>query len=132
MANSTPEPQRDAAAVRVFPPAIPALTILTGSALSYLWPIDLSAIFPAPPRYWFGGLIVVGAILGLGLWTFVLLRSSGQSENPWTPTTEIVARGPFRLSRNPMYLQMVLVCLGFGVLLADFWILALTPVCAWL
>ena len=31
-----------------------------------------------------------------------------------------------------MYLQMVLVCVGVAVILMDVWILALTPVCAWL
>ncbi len=28
-----------------------------------------------------------------------------------------------------MYLQMVLACLGFSVILSNLWILALTPVC---
>jgi protein-S-isoprenylcysteine O-methyltransferase Ste14 len=30
-----------------------------------------------------------------------------------------------------MYLQMVLVCLGFAVALWNLWILLLTPVCGW-
>ena len=55
---------------------------------------------------------------------------AGQSENPWKPTPEIVERGPFRFTRNPMYLQMVLVCIGVSVILMNFWILALTPICA--
>jgi len=36
------------------------------------------------------------------------------------------------MTRNPMYLQMVLVCIGFAVILMNVWILILTPVCAWL
>jgi len=43
----------------------------------------------------------------------------------------IVEHGPFRITRNPMYLQMVLICIGFAVMLMNAWILALTPVCAW-
>ena len=31
-----------------------------------------------------------------------------------------------------MYLQSVLVCVGVAVILMDLWILALTPICAWL
>ena len=31
-----------------------------------------------------------------------------------------------------MYLQMVLVCLGFAVALVNLWILLLTPICAWM
>jgi protein-S-isoprenylcysteine O-methyltransferase Ste14 len=124
--------QTDAAAVRVFPPGVPLLTILAGVGLQRLWPVDLGFELPAPERYWIGGLIVAGAIFGLGLWSVVLFRSTGQSENPWKPTPQIVERGPFRLTRNPMYLQMVLVCVGVAVLLMNAWILALTPVCAWL
>ena len=122
----------DAAAVRVFPPAVPLLTILTGVAFNRLWPLDPGWAFATPERYWIGGVIVAGSILGLGLWSVVLVRRSGQSENPWKPTTAIVERGPFRISRNPMYLQMVVACIGFAVVLINFWILALTPLCAWI
>jgi protein-S-isoprenylcysteine O-methyltransferase Ste14 len=123
---------RDAAAVRVFPPAVPLLTVLIGLGLDQLWPTDLQVEFGAPESYWIGGVIVVGAVLGLGLWSVLLIRSSGQSENPWKPTTQVIQGGPFRITRNPMYLQMVLVCLGFAVALVNLWILILTPVCAWL
>jgi protein-S-isoprenylcysteine O-methyltransferase Ste14 len=121
----------DAAAVRVFPPAIPLVMILTGVGLQYLWPIDIGVQIPTPLRYWVGGLIVAGAIVLLGGWSVLLMRRSGQSENPWKPTTQIIDRGPYRFTRNPMYLQMVVVCLGFAVLLANVWILILTPVCGW-
>jgi hypothetical protein len=74
--------QPDAAAVRVFPPAIPVLVIALGIALNRIWPIDLGVEIPAPARYWLGAAIAVGAFLGLGLWSVVLFRHSGQSENP--------------------------------------------------
>jgi protein-S-isoprenylcysteine O-methyltransferase Ste14 len=124
--------QRDAAAVRIFPPAVPLLTVLAGIGLNRLWPIDLGVGIPAPARYWLGGAIVLGSILCLGAWPVFLLRQSGQSENPWKPTLQIVERGPFRFTRNPMYLQMVLVCIGIAAMLMNWWILLLTPVCAWL
>ena len=66
-------------------------------------------------------------LLILGLWPVVLFRRSGQSEMPWTPTSSIVVRGPYRFTRNPMYLQMVLVCIGCAVLLVNLWILVFTP-----
>ena len=124
--------ERDAAAVRVFPPAIPLAIVLAGIVLNRIWPIDLGFEIPAPQRYWVGGVIVTGAVLGLGLLSVIQLRRTGQSENPWKPTTQIVERGPFSITRNPMYLQMVLVCIGIAVLLMNWWILGLTPLCAWL
>ena len=123
--------QKDAAAVRVFPPAVPLLTILVGIGLDRLWPIDAEFILPAPARYWIGGLIVAGAFLGFGAWSALTLRRTGQTEKPWTPTTQIVQHGPFALTRNPLYLQMVLICVGIAVMLMNVWILLLTPVCAW-
>lgn len=124
---------RDAAAVRVFPPVVPLLTVLIGIGLDQLWPVGLPFDLEArPERYWIGGVIAIGAVLGLGLWSVVLVRKSGQSENPWKPTTRLIQRGPFRITRNPMYLQMVLVCLGFAVALGNLWILLLTPLCAWM
>jgi protein-S-isoprenylcysteine O-methyltransferase Ste14 len=119
---------RDGAAVRVFPPGVPVATILIGVGLHRLVPLSLG--LPVPVRFWLGGAVVVAAVLGLGLWSVVLFRRSGQNENPWKPTPEIVDRGPFRVTRNPMYLQMVLGCIGFATILSNAWILLLTPVCA--
>ncbi len=124
--------QYDAARVRVFPPGVPIAALLLAVGLNRIWRIDLGFSIPAPLRYWIGGLIAVGAVLGLGAWSVVLFRRGGQSENPWKPTPAIEDRGPFRLTRNPMYLQMVLVCVGLSVALMNWWLLALTPIVGWL
>jgi protein-S-isoprenylcysteine O-methyltransferase Ste14 len=121
----------DAAAVRVFPPGVPVAAILLGVALDHVWPLGLGFEIDAPARYWVGGAIAASAGVGLGFWSVVLFRRSGQDENPWKPTPRIVERGPFRLTRNPMYLQMLLICVGFAVMLSNGWILLLTPVAAW-
>ncbi len=125
------ERQKDSAAVRVFPPGVPLVTVLVGVGLNYLWPINLGVALAAPERYWLGGLIVAGSFLGIGVWSALLFRRTGQSPNPWKDTPRIVERGPFRLTRNPMYLQMLLICLGIAIILSNVWILVLTPVCAW-
>lgn len=122
---------RDAAAVRVLPPGVPLLAVLLALGLDRLWPIDLGIEIPETVRDWIGGGIVAGAFFGLGLWSLVLFRRSGQSANPWRPTSRIVERGPFRLTRNPMYLQLVLICVGLSILLGNWWLLLLTPVVAW-
>jgi protein-S-isoprenylcysteine O-methyltransferase Ste14 len=130
VASRTDEPG-EAAAVRVFPPGVPVAAILLGLGLGWLWPIDLGFALPRPARYWLGGAIALGALFGLGGWSVLLFRRSGQDANPWKPTPRIVAAGPFRFTRNPMYLQMLLICVGFGVMLANGWILLLIPVAGW-
>jgi protein-S-isoprenylcysteine O-methyltransferase Ste14 len=122
---------RDRAAVRIFPPALPLAAILLGIALQRWWPLRLGFDFPRPERYWVGGSLILLSILLLGLWSVVLFRQSGESENPWKPTYRVVERGPYRVTRNPMYLQMVLISIGAFIMLMNWWILLLTPLVAW-
>ncbi len=59
---------------------------------------------------------------------------TGQSpaDRARVPVPEIIERGPYRFTRNPMYLLMVLVCMGVSVVLANALILLLTPLAAWI
>lgn len=122
--------EQDHAAVRIFPPAVPLATVLAGAALQWLWPIDVGLELPSPARYWLGGLLIAG-VLGLALWAILLFRRSGQRPEPWESTPEVLQEGPYRFTRNPMYLMMVLICIGFAILLWSPWVLLLTPICAW-
>jgi protein-S-isoprenylcysteine O-methyltransferase Ste14 len=119
---------QDRAAVRIFPPAAPILTIGGGLLLQKLTPIPLPEV-PGWVRL-IGAAVVAAAVILLGARSVLLVRRSGQSENPWKPTTELIQSGPFSRTRNPMYLQMVIGCVGFALALANPWILALTPLCA--
>lgn len=123
--------QHDAAQVRFFPPGVPLLVILVGLFLNWFWAISFGIELGAPTRYYVGGAIVVASIALLGFWSIVLFRKGGQNENPWKSTPHIEDRGPFKVTRNPMYLQMVLACIGIAIATANWWILILTPIGAW-
>ena len=92
-AGVTSEP-RDAADVRVFPPAIPLVIILLGIGLNYRFPLASGYVPAGRGRYWAGALLMAVAIFGLGWGAVRLVRGSGQSENPWKPTTEIIQQWP--------------------------------------
>lgn len=123
---------KSGAAVRFPPPVVPLLVVLIGAGLDYVWPLGIGIDLQTPGRYWVGGIIVAGSLLALGLWPVLMFKGSGQNVIPWTETPSILIRGPYRFTRNPMYLQMVFVCLGISLILANGWILGMTPVCAWL
>jgi len=120
----------DHAAVRVPPPVVGILTIIIGYVLGRFVPIMDDFLLPAPARYWVGGAIVLVAGFVLGWWPIRHFKKIEQDPTPWTPTPELIIVGPYKFTRNPMYLMMLIVCFGFSIILDEAWVLALTPVCA--
>ena len=66
--------------------------------------------------------------LGLLGWALVTFRLARTAIYPNQPASLIVMRGPYRLSRNPMYVALTAITLGIALLLNSPWILALLPV----
>ena len=120
------------AAVKFPPPILPIVTIVVGHILGRFIPILDQYDLAIPERYWVGGFIVVGGVVILIVWPFLQFRNSGQDPAPWTTTPEIVVDGPYKFTRNPMYLGMILFCIGFAIILSDVWILILIPLCGWM
>jgi protein-S-isoprenylcysteine O-methyltransferase Ste14 len=74
--------------------------------------------------------LFLGVGLALGSWSVLVLREGGTAVDPKEPTTRLVIRGPFRLTRNPLYLAQLLVMLGFAALTRSWWFLGAVPVLA--
>jgi protein-S-isoprenylcysteine O-methyltransferase Ste14 len=91
----------------------------------------LEAVVPSPdvPRAVAVVLIVgvVAAVILLDARAAALFRKSRTGIAPWHPTTQLVTHGPYRISRNPMYLGMALAYTGLVVALGLLWGLALLP-----
>jgi protein-S-isoprenylcysteine O-methyltransferase Ste14 len=71
------------------------------------------------------GYALVAAALGLLASAQLLFRQAGQNPIPWKPTPSLEFSGPYRFTRNPMYVGMTLMQVGLGVLLDNLWILVL-------
>ena len=69
------------------------------------------------------------AVVALGFaeiaWAFVVMRRTSQDPDPRKPSPELIPQGPYRYSRNPMYVGMTLIQAGIGVALGNLWILLL-------
>ena len=118
------------AAVRFPPPVVAVVTIIAGYLLGRFFPVFPGFGLPAPERYWIGGALAVVAALVFGAWPALHFRKTGQNPTPWSETPVLVRHGPYRITRNPMYVMMLLVCVAFAIILNTAWILILTPVCA--
>jgi len=74
-------------------------------------------ILEAPYRY--GGLVLIALALGLILWAAFLFRRAGTNIRPFLPSTALVVSGPYKFTRNPMYLGMAGVLLGAAVFMGS-------------
>lgn len=97
------------------PPPVWAFVYLgIARLLSALYPwralLDLRVV-------WLGvALVVLGA--ALSTWALLSFRFEGTEVNPTSErNTALVVRGPFRVTRNPMYLGLVIVTVGVA-----FWV----------
>lgn len=119
---------RDDSGIRFPPPFIYALFFLAGYGIHRLHPARL---FPGEAWPDVAGLIVILAGATLAVTAALTFRRAGTHLNPAKPATTVVTRGPFRLTRNPMYLGMAGCYLGGVLMLDSLWPLVLFPVTMW-
>jgi len=61
-------------------------------------------------------------------WARNLFTRTGQNPKPWTPTPQLVFEGPYRFTRNPMYVSLTAIQIGLGLAVGVLWISLLAPV----
>jgi len=106
------------------PPLLYVGGFLVGVLLKRLFPL------PALPRPVSLGLSFILLIPGFGLlyWALGSFFRKKTSPLPFRPTTTLVITGPYRWTRNPMYLGMLLVYLGLAFWSSVLWAILLAPV----
>ena len=76
-----------------------------------------------------GGFVVVAMGIAIGLAGVYSFRKADTTVLPaGRPTTTIVVSGPYRFTRNPMYVAMSCAYIGLSLLLNNVWALLLLPV----
>lgn len=102
----------------------PGLSLITTLACATLLEAFLPASIPTSllPRIVLAGLaFIAGSVLMF--WAIHTLQSVDTSLEPHREPSVIVTTGPFRFSRNPMYLANLLMCAGFVCITASAWFL---------
>jgi protein-S-isoprenylcysteine O-methyltransferase Ste14 len=79
------------------------------------------------------GVLILIAGAWLNIWADGKFRREGTAVCPFSPVHTVIVRGPYVISRNPMYLGFVFVSAGVS-LLTGVWINLLAPIAlmAWL
>ena len=112
------------ARVRVPPPLVFLTAVACETALRFVIPLGQPG-FSVPLLV--PGAAVLAAGLALGGAALGWFRRTKQDPKPWTPSPELILQGPYRYSRNPIYVAMMLVTAGIGVGLGSWWTLLLAP-----
>jgi len=111
------ENQPDRPGVVILPPLLMVLALILVLVLHHFWPLPVGAR---------GLTIALGAILvvlgiGSAAWGRVTLAKGGTNVNPLKPTIAIVTSGPFRFTRNPLYVGVVILFVGLSLLIGTWW-----------
>jgi protein-S-isoprenylcysteine O-methyltransferase Ste14 len=110
--NLSDESEKSGLELPAVPPVIFGVPVLVGVLVHvFVWS---GAIF--------GGIVgvVIGVVLvlvGLGMiyWSWVTMRAHGEHPEPGHPTETLVTLGPFKRTRNPIYVGFMLIGAGVAV-----------------
>lgn len=118
----------DHAEIKIDAPVLLVIAVLFTVLLQRLAPLPFLPSLPSR---------IIGAILflagfALGIPAFRGMLKSRTSPNPHRPTTALVFNGTYRITRNPMYLGMLLMYAGISTFLQNAWFILFLPILAWL
>ncbi len=111
--------------------APPPLIYAGGFALGYVIESFLpTALFPEFMRAFVGWSLIGFGVL-IAAFALSAFRRACTPVNPYAQTTALVTGGPFRFSRNPLYLALTVIYLGAAGLLNSHWPVLLLPGVLW-
>jgi protein-S-isoprenylcysteine O-methyltransferase Ste14 len=108
---------------RLWPPVAIGAPLLVGWLISQVWgdPIDIGAW--SVPLGW--GLVLF--FIGWNGWSLWLFGRHQTGLLPGQASHALIEEGPFRVSRNPLYVGLLALYLGVALLAPTFWGLVLFP-----
>jgi len=113
--------------VRFPPPFLFILFYVAGLAINYEVPLDIVPGTVRPAASVIGGfLAIVGVLIALA--SLAMFFHRGTTLKPHGHPLHLVDYGPFLISRNPMYLALVLIYAGVAIWQVCLWPLILLPI----
>lgn len=101
--------------VRVPPPVIVLAALGLTWLMQKLLPVQLGPPVPAM------GFMVMFLAMAWGGWALLVLLRAGNDPRPDRPDHVIVASGPYKLGRNPIYLGFVMFLAGVALYAGTLW-----------
>jgi len=104
----------------VRPPLVYLVSIVFGVVIHFAIPLPFLPGTLAVPL----GLLLVAVAIALFSYSVAKFRTANTPVPARKPTTAIVRTGPYRFSRNPIYLAFSLFQLGIAIWVNSVWLLA--------
>ena len=113
----------DSVVYRLWPPVAIGGPLLVGGLASLVWgdPVEFGGWRVGL------GLALVLFFIGWNAWSLWLFGRHRTGLLPGQPTRAMIEGGPFRLSRNPLYVGLLALYIGLALLAPTFWGLVLFP-----
>jgi protein-S-isoprenylcysteine O-methyltransferase Ste14 len=102
-------------AFRMYPPMYLGLSILLMVGLHRFAPV--MQLIDWPLRYVGGAIIIVSLLVGLT--ARIMFARAGTAIKPFEESKKLIVVGPYRFTRNPIYLSMTALLVGTAVLLGS-------------
>ena len=115
----------DHAEVAIKPPLLFLGALALGALLSLILPIGPS-LASANGLALAVGLTFVAIGFALAALSVRNFRAAGTSIVPGEPSTALVVTGPYHVTRNPIYIGLVLAYFGLAIMLTSLWVLVLS------
>ena len=119
---------KDNAGVRIHPPVLMLLHLGLALLLGWLIPLPLPATLSTKIAGW----VIVAAWFAFAFGALGELIRAHTSPDPHAPTTRVVTWGPYRFSRNPVYVGFTSLVIGIPLGLGSYWGFLILPLMIYL
>jgi protein-S-isoprenylcysteine O-methyltransferase Ste14 len=110
------------------PPLLYLAAMLIGSLLHV---ITSATLYPNDYFLSMLGALVFVVSAVFARWAFLTMKTAGTSASPYESSQNLTTTGPFKYSRNPIYVAMTGLYIGFALLINAIWpLIMLIPLLA--
>ncbi len=109
------------------PPLLFFVAYIAGEILQYLVPFSFAWFVPAQASYVLSIVLLFGGI-ALVVASVATFKAARTTVVPYQRAATLVMRGPYRATRNPMYVGVTLFYLGVAALRLALWSVLLLPI----